>query len=152
MGDWESGREAQVSFRALRYRSSELIYLRTREQGILILSGGLTIHTFADFSAFSEDSAKPIYKEFSEALLDAAQQPQVCKWFPRLCSSDAITFLPQERLKDTLIAVTKHKGFRVAHPREEHFIPLYVAAGAGEGGDTRIVAGIYGAPTFAFGL
>ena len=48
--------------------------------------------------------------------------------------------------------MTKHKGFRKAHPREEHFVPLYVAAGAGEGGKAEVVSGIYGAPTFAFGL
>lgn len=51
---------------------------KLREEGILILSGGLTVHTFQDFSAFSEKSAKPIYKEFSQAILEAAQQPTVC--------------------------------------------------------------------------
>lgn len=40
----------------------------------------------------------------------------------------------------------------MAHPREEHFIPLYVAAGAGEEGSAKIVSGIYAAPTIAFGL
>ena len=48
--------------------------------------------------------------------------------------------------------LTKHEGFRPAHPREEHFVPIYVAAGAGEGGESRILAGIYGCPTIAFGL
>lgn len=50
---------------------------KLREEGILILSGGLTVHTFEDFTAFSEKTAKPIYKEFSQAILDAAQQPTV---------------------------------------------------------------------------
>ena len=48
-----------------------------REEGVLVLSGGLTVHTFQDWSAFAETTAKPIYKEFSEAILDAAQQPIV---------------------------------------------------------------------------
>lgn len=51
-----------------------------------------------------------------------------------------------------MVDLTKHKGFRRAHPREEHFVPIYVAAGAGEDGETRILGGVYGAPTFAFGL
>jgi Catalytic LigB subunit of aromatic ring-opening dioxygenase len=43
-----------------------------RSEGILILSGGLIIHTFRDFSAFSENTAKPIYKEWHKAVVDAA--------------------------------------------------------------------------------
>ena len=50
---------------------------KLREEGILVLSGGLVVHTFQDFSAFAEHTAKPIYKEFCEAILDAAQQPNV---------------------------------------------------------------------------
>lgn len=46
----------------------------------------------------------------------------------------------------------KHRGFRLAHPREDHFVPIYCAAGAGEEGDVKVVSAIYGAPTFAFGL
>lgn len=41
-------------------------------EGVLVLSGGLTIHTFRDWSAFSEVLAKPIYKEFDKAVTDAA--------------------------------------------------------------------------------
>lgn len=51
-----------------------------------------------------------------------------------------------------MIDLTKHPGFRISHPREDHFVPLYVASGAGEGGDARIISSLYGAPTFAFGL
>jgi aromatic ring-opening dioxygenase catalytic subunit (LigB family) len=50
------------------------------------------------------------------------------------------------------VKLTEHPGFRPSHPREDHFVPLYAAAGAGEGGDVRIISGLYGAPTFAFGL
>lgn len=55
-------------------------------------------------------------------------------------------------MKEALVALTRHRGFRLAHPREEHFVPIYVGAGAGEGGDVRIVSGVYSAPTIAFGL
>ena len=51
-----------------------------------------------------------------------------------------------------MLNLTEHLGFRASHPREEHFIPLYVAAGAGEGGGVRVVTSLYGAPTFAFGV
>ena len=54
--------------------------------------------------------------------------------------------------KETLIALTKHRGFRAAHPREDHFIPIYVAAGAGEEGGVRVLSAIYGCQTVAFGL
>jgi aromatic ring-opening dioxygenase catalytic subunit (LigB family) len=40
----------------------------------------------------------------------------------------------------------------MCHPREEHFVPLYVAAGAGENGDVKILHGNYGIPTFVFGI
>ncbi|EJD05734.1 Extradiol ring-cleavage dioxygenase, class III enzyme, subunit B [Fomitiporia mediterranea MF3/22] len=106
---------------------------KLREEGILVLSGGLTIHTFQDWSAFAESTAKPVYKEFNQAILEAVQKPE-------------------PELKEALVNLTKHRGFRLAHPREEHFIPIYVAAGAGEGGEAKIVAGIYSAPTIAFGL
>ncbi|KAL5533220.1 hypothetical protein ACEPAF_4996 [Sanghuangporus sanghuang] len=106
---------------------------KLREEGILILSGGLTIHTFRDWSAFAESTAKPEFKEFNSAILEAAQQPV-------------------GNLKESLVNITKHKYFRRAHPREEHFIPIYVAAGAGEGGEAKILAGVYGCPTIAFGL
>lgn len=48
--------------------------------------------------------------------------------------------------------LTSHPGFRLSHPREDHFVPLYIAAGAGESGKSKIVSAIYGAPTIAFGL
>ena len=51
-----------------------------------------------------------------------------------------------------MIQLPQHPGFRAAHPRAEHFVPLYVAAGAGGDGSARVLAAIYGAPTIAFGL
>lgn len=59
-------------------------------------------------------------------------------------------FQAEER-KRAMINLTKHPGFRTAHPREDHFVPLYVAAGAGEGGEVRVITSLYGAQTFAFG-
>jgi len=104
---------------------------KLREEGILILSGGLTIHNLRDRSSFSPSSSNPVYKEFNQAILDAG------------------SIADSEARKKALLNLTKHHGFRPSHPREEHFIPIYVAAGAGEKGDVRTVSGLYAAPTFA---
>ena len=57
-----------------------------------------------------------------------------------------------EDRKKSMIELTRHRGFRASQPREEHFIPLYVAAGAGEGGEVKTLMKMYGIPTFAFGV
>ncbi|KIJ46386.1 hypothetical protein M422DRAFT_29252 [Sphaerobolus stellatus SS14] len=105
-----------------------------RSEGVLILSGGLTIHNLRDFSAFTEDGARSIYKDFDSAVIAAAGISN-----------------PVERRK-ALLALPSHPGFKSAHPRAEHFIPLYVAAGCGEEGETRLLSGIHGSATVAFGL
>ncbi|KIJ34630.1 hypothetical protein M422DRAFT_34980 [Sphaerobolus stellatus SS14] len=105
-----------------------------RSDGVLVLSGGLTIHNLRDWSAFNEATAEPVFKEFDSAVIRAAG------------ISD-----PVERRK-SLLALTSHAGFKLAHPRAEHFIPIYVAAGCGEEGESRVVSGIYGSTTVAFGL
>ena len=40
--------------------------------------------------------------------------------------------------------VVKHPFFRRAHPREEHFVPIYVAAGAGTEGGAKVVSDLHG--------
>jgi aromatic ring-opening dioxygenase catalytic subunit (LigB family) len=125
-----------------------------RQEGILILSGGLTIHNLRDRASFDEATASPLHKQFDQALLDAVSTIDVR---PRSRHSRfflyvANFFLQPVARKQALIDLTEHPGFRSSHPREDHFIPVYIAAGAGESGDVKIIAGIYGAPTFAFGL
>jgi len=58
---------------------------------------------------------------------------------------------PDER-KKAMFALKNHPGFRAMHPREDHFVPLYVAAGAGEGGEVKTILDVYGLASFAFGL
>ena len=48
--------------------------------------------------------------------------------------------------------LVNHRGFRASHPTAEHFVPIYIAGGAGENGDTKVLAAIHGALTVAFGL
>ena len=57
-----------------------------------------------------------------------------------------------DKRKEALVNLPNHPGFRSMHPREDHFVPLYVAAGAGEGGEVFTIMSAYGIPTFAFGL
>jgi aromatic ring-opening dioxygenase catalytic subunit (LigB family) len=47
-----------------------------------------------------------------------------------------------------------HPFFRRAHPREEHFVPIYIAAGAGsvEGEGANVLSDIHSAISIAFGL
>lgn len=44
-----------------------------REEGILVLSGGLTAHNLRDRTSFSPDTAKPAVKEFDKAIHQAIQ-------------------------------------------------------------------------------
>jgi aromatic ring-opening dioxygenase catalytic subunit (LigB family) len=47
--------------------------MKIRDEGILVLSGGLTIHNLRDHSAFLEERAKPELHAFETAVLDAVQ-------------------------------------------------------------------------------
>ncbi|EJD53260.1 Extradiol aromatic ring-opening dioxygenase [Auricularia subglabra TFB-10046 SS5] len=105
-----------------------------RSEGVLILAGGLPVHTFREPASFSERTARQPFKDWCSAILDAADVQD-----------------PTKR-QEALYALTKHPGFRLSNPREEHFIPMYVAAGAGEQGGSKILAALYGAPTIAFGI
>lgn len=54
--------------------------------------------------------------------------------------------------QQALFALPKHPGFRASQPREDHFVPLYVAGGAGEGGEVKTIVDLYGLASFAFGI
>ncbi len=58
-------------------RFNSITHLSPREEGILVLSGGLPIHNLRDFSSFDPNSAKPIVKDFDKAILDAVTKPEV---------------------------------------------------------------------------
>jgi aromatic ring-opening dioxygenase catalytic subunit (LigB family) len=105
-----------------------------REEGYLILSGGLLIHNLRDFSAFIEAKAPAALIDFDKSIIAAVE-----------------TVDPTAR-KEAMVNLTQHPAFRKAHPREDHFVPLYVAAGAGGDGETKTICGLYGKETFAFGL
>ncbi|TRM58300.1 Extradiol ring-cleavage dioxygenase, class III enzyme, subunit B [Schizophyllum amplum] len=105
-----------------------------RREGYLVLSGGLTAHNQRDRSSFSRDTAKPVHHEFDQAI------------------HQAIGIADSEQRRQALMNLVDHPAFRASHPREDHFVPIYVAAGAGaDGGAVRVINDIYGIPTFAFG-
>jgi aromatic ring-opening dioxygenase catalytic subunit (LigB family) len=108
-----------------------------RSEGVLILSGGLTVHTFEDMSAFNEMTARPNFKAWDQRVVDSVGEAAS----------------PGER-RAALHALVEDPNYKKAHPHPDHFMPLYVAAGAGnvEAEEARVIFGLYGASTFAFGL
>lgn len=74
-----------------------------RSKGILVLSGGLTVHTFRDFSAFKEETAKPPFKEWDQAIVDAVNVPTSSKG-----------------RQQALLDLVNHPYCRLAHPELEH--------------------------------
>lgn len=103
-----------------------------RSEGIVILSGGLTIHTFEDFAAFSPGRAKQGYKDFESKLKQILQ----------IGESQSRNF--------QLKAILSDPWFKRAHPTIEHFTPMYIAAGAGDDGKSKILSDLHGAITVAF--
>ncbi|KAI7959470.1 hypothetical protein MJO28_003261 [Puccinia striiformis f. sp. tritici] len=98
-----------------------------RHQGILILSGGLTIHTFENFQEWKFDSSSEEVKHFEREIINASMEESTSERFRKM------------------IDLKRLKGFRKAHPREDHFIPIYIAAGAGsDQGSTTIISDIHG--------
>lgn len=80
-----------------------------REEGVLIMGSGLTYH---DMRGFGSSAATPVARAFEQFLEQAVSAPD-----------------PAQR-RDRLIDWTAGPQARRAHPREDHLIPLLVAAGA----------------------
>lgn len=121
---------------------------------------------------FNIKTAHPKLKAFDSAVIEAAGIQDVRQ--NRFSSSPpptpllSFSFLRVHPLLLTLAskrqpsareialkALTSHPTFRAAHQREDHFIPLYIAAGAGacgEGKGSKVLSRIYGQSSFAFGL
>ena len=81
-----------------------------RDQGILIVGSGMSFHNLADmFSGRGAETAAAFDAWLGEAVQDPSTREQVlAKW-------------------------REAPGGAASHPREEHLIPLMVAAGAGHG-------------------
>jgi len=105
-----------------------------RNEGILILSGGLTVHNLQDPASFHPGTASLPFHRFNDAV------------------ASAISVSDPDARRTALVRLTQHECFRSAHPREEHFVPIYVAAGAGEDGGVHVLSGLYGCQAVAFGV
>ncbi len=88
-----------------------------RDDGVLILGSGMSFH---NMRMFGSPEALPASQRFDAWLTEAVGAPPA---------------LRDEQLR----AWARAPGGRVAHPREEHLIPLMVAAGAGGSDAGRVV-------------
>lgn len=81
-----------------------------RDEGVLIVGSGMSYHNLRDFfSPRGNDQAEAFDAWLTDALADPA------------------------RRDEALSAWSAAPGARASHPREEHLLPLMVAAGAAEG-------------------
>jgi aromatic ring-opening dioxygenase catalytic subunit (LigB family) len=82
-----------------------------RDEGVLIVGSGMSWHNMRGFSpAYTQASA-----EFDGWLAEAVKEPgKLARW-------------------------AEAPNGRLAHPREEHLAPIFVAAGAAEGEPARVV-------------
>lgn len=79
-----------------------------RDEGVFIIGSGMTFH---NLRAFRDPRARPVAEQFDAWLREAAVAP------------------PAERASK-LVAWAQAPAARLAHPREEHLLPLMVIAGA----------------------
>ena len=91
-----------------------------RDEGVFIVASGMTFH---NLRAFRDPRAVPVSEAFDAWL------------------RESVTLAPRER-NARLEDWTAAPAARAAHPREEHLIPLMVAAGAA--GDDRAVVAFNG--------
>lgn len=91
-----------------------------RDEGVFIVGSGMTFH---NLRAFRDPKAQPVAEAFDAWLRDAATREE------------------GERSR-ALTDWTKAPAARLAHPREEHLVPLMVIAGAA--GEDRGVVGYNG--------
>ncbi len=80
-----------------------------RDEGVLIMGSGLTYH---NMRGFGQAGSTPVAQAFEQFLNDAITQPDAA------------------RRNDLLVHWQDAPGARLAHPREDHLIPLMVVAGA----------------------
>lgn len=82
-----------------------------REEGVLIIGSGLSYHNLRDFG--QTENARVASKEFDKWLNETVM----------LTSSER-----NEKLKNW----SKAPSAKIAHPREDHLVPLFVCVGAAE--------------------
>ena len=82
-----------------------------RDEGVLILGSGLTYHNMRGFGQASSSSVAQTFEAYLNTAITA----------------------PDARLRDSMLEHwAEAPGARLAHPREDHLIPLMVVAGAAQ--------------------
>jgi len=81
-----------------------------RDENVLIVGSGLSYHNLRNFGPQARDVSRAFDDWLDESVVDAA---------------------PDDRV-DRLLHWSSAPAARIAHPREEHLIPLMVAVGAAE--------------------
>lgn len=87
-----------------------------RDEGVLIIGSGLSYHNMRGFNL---DSSRPVSEVFESWL------------------NDAVSLNPKDR-NDKLIDWERAPAARLAHPREDHLLPLMVVSGAASGSGRRL--------------
>lgn len=82
-----------------------------RDEGVLIVGSGMSYHNMARFRS-GNDSIDPASRQFDDWLTETVQAD------------------PDERA-NRLTDWVEAPGARIAHPEEEHLLPLHVVTGAG---------------------
>lgn len=83
-----------------------------REEGVAIIASGMAVHNLRDmFRAYGQPGALEYTYSFDGALKEAVEQP------------------PENRQK-AMAELLKRKDARKAHPKFDHLLPVYIAAGA----------------------
>ena len=77
-----SGLSSHLALALMKLGCLIAIFALHREEQVLIISGGLTIHNLRDFPSFAEETAAPHYKEFDRAILEAVGEQDVCSIEP----------------------------------------------------------------------
>ncbi|KAI1092872.1 LigB-domain-containing protein [Rostrohypoxylon terebratum] len=99
----------------MHYRLGQAV-ASLRDENILIIGAGMSVHNLRDmFVTQGDPRPLPYVASFDEALKEAVESP------------------PSER-QTRMSEVAKRPDARQAHPRFDHLMPVYVAAGAA-GGD-----------------
>jgi aromatic ring-opening dioxygenase catalytic subunit (LigB family) len=107
------------------------------------LSGGFTVHNLGGHESFLPETDSLRYRQFNDAVVSAISVSGVrCLQNCRPYSSVLSHLKPVAR-RTALISLTQHESFRLAHLREDHFVPVYVVVGAEEGGLHILLSGLF---------
>lgn len=113
----------------------------------------MTINNTLELSSLIDEDAELIHKVFDRAVLEAVTIPHV-RAFGALgeAGTHKELFVQAAERTHAMTALVNHPGFRPSHSHAGSLMPLFVAAGAGDDGNVRILNASYGIHAYAFGV